>query len=83
MNKDYIEGIDLALSAIEDMVEDYTKHYEEMGVTRSEAIQIVEAFNLLIAVLETEKISPLEVFFKWTKKRLEKWHKKPWRLRKY
>ena len=62
MNKDYIEGIDLALSAIEDMVEDYTKHYEEMGVTRSDAIQIVAAFNLLIAVLETEKISPLEVF---------------------
>ena len=60
MNKDYIEGIDLALSAIEDMVEDYTKHYEEMEVTRSEAIQIVKAFDLLIAVLETEKISPLE-----------------------
>ena len=62
MNKDYIEGIDFVLSAIEDMVEDYTKHYEEMGVTRSEAIQIVKAFDLLIAVLETEKISPLEVF---------------------
>ena len=62
MNKDYIEGIDFVLSAIEDMVEDYTKHYEEMEVTRSEAIQIVKAFNLLIAVLETEKISPLEVF---------------------
>lgn len=62
MNKDYIEGIDLALSAIEDMVEDYTKHYEEMEVTRSEAIQIVKAFDLLIVVLETEKISPLEVF---------------------
>lgn len=60
MNKDYIEGIDLALSAIEDMVEDYAKHYEEMEVTRSEAIQIVKAFDLLIAVLETEKISPLE-----------------------
>ena len=53
MNKDYIEGIDLALSAIEDMVEDYAKHYEEMEVTRSEAIQIVKAFDLLIAVLET------------------------------
>lgn len=62
MNKDYIEGIDFVLSAIEDMVEDYTKHYEEMEVTRSEAIQIVKAFDLLIAVLETEKISPLEVF---------------------
>lgn len=62
MNKDYIEGIDFVLSAIEDMVEDYTKYYEEMEVTRSEAIQIVEAFNLLIAVLETEKISPLVVF---------------------
>lgn len=62
MNEDYIEGIDLALSAIEDMVEDYAKHYEEMEVTRSEAIQIVKAFDLLIAVLETEKISPLEVF---------------------
>lgn len=62
MNKDYIEGIDFVLSAIEDMVEDYTKYYEEMEVTRSEAIQIVKAFNLLIAVLETEKISPLEVF---------------------
>ena len=60
MNKDYIEGIDLALSAIEDMVEDYAKHYEEMEVTRSEALQIIKAFNLLIAVLETEKISPLE-----------------------
>ncbi len=56
MNKDYIEGIDLALSAIEDMVEDYAKHYEEMEVTRSEAIQIVKAFDLLIAVLETEKL---------------------------
>lgn len=62
MNKDYIEGIDFVLSAIEDMVEDYTKYYEEMEVTRSEAIQIVKAFDLLIAVLETEKISPLEVF---------------------
>ena len=62
MNKDYIEGIDFVLSAIEDMVEDYTKHYEEMEVTRSEALQIIKAFNLLIAVLETEKISPLEVF---------------------
>ena len=59
MNKDYIEGIDLALSAIEDMVEDYTKHYEEMEVTRSEAIQIIKALDTLEFSLDIQKNFPI------------------------
>lgn len=59
MNKDYIEGIDLALSAIEDMVEDYTKYYEEMEVTRSEAIQIVKALDTLEFSLDIQKNFPI------------------------
>ena len=59
MNKDYIEGIDLALSAIEDMVEDYTKHYEEMEVTRSEALQIIKALDTLEFSLDIQKNFPI------------------------
>ena len=59
MNKDYIEGIDLALSAIEDMVEDYAKHYEEMEVTRSEALQIIKALDTLEFSLDIQKNFPI------------------------
>lgn len=59
MKDDFNTGIDLALSAIQDMIEDYEKNYEELEVTPSEALQIIKALDTLEFSLDIQKNFPI------------------------
>lgn len=60
MNKDYNAGLEVALSAIADMMEDYKKDHEAMDVSAEEAYQIINALDTLEFVLKMEKSIQLE-----------------------
>lgn len=60
MNKEYNAGLEFALSAIADMMEDYTKDHEAMEVSTEEAHQIINALDTLEFVIKMEKSIQLE-----------------------
>ena len=54
MNKDFNAGLEFALSAIADMMEDYKKDHEAMEVSAETAHQIINALDTLEFVLKME-----------------------------
>jgi len=60
MNKEYNAGLEFALSAIADMMEDYTKYHEAMEVSAETAHQIINALDTLEFSLKMEKSIQLE-----------------------
>lgn len=60
MNKDFNAGLEVALSAIADMMEDYKEDHEAMEVSAEMAHQIINALDTLEFVLKREKSIQLE-----------------------
>ncbi|WP_213810774.1 hypothetical protein [Jeotgalicoccus sp. WY2] len=60
MNKDFNAGLEVALSAISDMMEDYKKDHEAMEVSAETAHQIINALDTLEFVLKMKKTIQLE-----------------------
>lgn len=60
MTKEYNAGLEFALSAIADMMEDYEKDHEAMEVSAEMAHQIINALDTLEFVLKMEKSIQME-----------------------